>query len=143
MKNNFNSSVCSPVPESCTIAKVASNKSLQGRQSRATQLLSAGTPATSWHGRQLPWQPRTPPTNQQPLGLPSFSSVSHRVQPGHCRGNQKTKEGVRTRKDQIRLDQKKKQTDLRLHQHLQNYSGFKNYAFRDQISPNAFTLHDK
>lgn len=87
-----NVSVCTPVPDACAIAKVSSNQSLQGRQSRATYLLSAGTPATSWHGRQLPWQPRTPPTNQQPPGLFSFSSMSHHVNPGHC-GGVRTKAG--------------------------------------------------
>lgn len=91
MWKHLNSLACTPVPEACTIAKVSSNQSLQGWQSRATQLLSAGTPATSWHGRQLPWQPRMPPTNQQLLGLLSFSSMSHHVQPGHCRGKPKDK----------------------------------------------------
>lgn len=76
----------SPVSEACTIAEVPPNQSLQGWQSRATQLLSAGTPATSWHGRQLLWQPRMLSTNQQPLGLSSLSSIRHHVYLGHWGG---------------------------------------------------------
>jgi len=59
-----------PAPEACAIANVATNESLQGWQSGATYLLSAGTPAASWHGRQLP-----------------FLSKCHHVLPGHCRAN--------------------------------------------------------
>lgn len=89
-------SFCSPVSKASTIAEVSPHQSLQGWQSRATQLLSAGTPATSWHGRQLLWQPPMVSTNQQPLGLPSFSSMSHHVYLGHWGGKPEDKAQVKS-----------------------------------------------
>ena len=59
--------VCDPpVPEARAVAEVAPDQGLQGRQSRATQLLSAGAPAAPRHGPRLPRQP--------PANSPSSSS---------------------------------------------------------------------
>ena len=65
--------VCDPpVPEARAVAEVAPDQGLQGRQSRATQLLSAGAPAAPRHGPRLP---RQPPANS-PSSPPSSSSSS-------------------------------------------------------------------
>lgn len=66
-----------PVPDAGAIAQVSPDESLQRGQGRAAELLSAGTPATSGHGRQLPRQPRTTPTDRQPPGHAPLRSLSH------------------------------------------------------------------